>query len=217
MIISAPISAKYRCAPWSHAHHARVHSRIPGILFLCGLLGLSLAGCNAGGSTQTGPSTSPATLSSTNNPNAFVIGVAGTYTFTASGAPMPTLGETGALPSGLVFTNNSNGTATLGGTPAAGASGNYPITISAQNGVGAGATQKFTLAVNQAPAITSASSATFLVGTPGSFSVTATGVPAPTLAESGILPTGVTFNAATGALSGTPTVSGAIPLSLIHI
>jgi hypothetical protein len=35
--------------------------------------------------------------------------------------------------------------------------------------------------VNRAPAITSASSATFTVGTAGSFTVTATGSPAPTL------------------------------------
>ena len=57
-------------------------------------------------------------------------------------------------------------------------------------------------ATTQAPKITSATSTTFDAGLAGSFTVTATGVPAPTLSESGTLPSGVTFNAAT--LSGTP-------------
>jgi hypothetical protein len=58
--------------------------------------------------------------------------------------------------------------------------------------------------VNQAPAITSASSALFTVGTQNSFSVTDTGSPTPTLSASGTLPAGITFNASTGVLSGTP-------------
>jgi hypothetical protein len=59
-------------------------------------------------------------------------------------------------------------------------------------------------------AITSLNSTTFTVGTAGSFTVTATGVPTPTVIESSTdtLPSGVTFNAATnaptGVLSGTP-------------
>ena len=56
----------------------------------------------------------------------------------------------------------------------------------------------------QAPVITSASAATFTVGEAGSFRVTATGSPAPSLSESGALPSGVTFNSSTGVLSGTP-------------
>lgn len=63
-----------------------------------------------------------------------------------------------------------------------------------------------------APAITSANSATFQVGVAGTFTVTATGLPAPTLFESGSLPTGVTFTPATGVLAGTPTISGTYPL-----
>ena len=39
--------------------------------------------------------------------------------------------ETGALPSGVTFTDNGDGTATLAGTPAAGTAGSYPITITA--------------------------------------------------------------------------------------
>jgi hypothetical protein len=53
------------------------------------------------------------------------------------------------------------------------------------------------------PAITSDYQTTFNAGTAGSFTVSATGTPAPTLAETGTLPSGVTFTSST-ALSGTP-------------
>jgi hypothetical protein len=43
--------------------------------------------------------------------------------------------------------------------------------------------------------------------------VTDTGSPKPTLGESGPLPAGVTFNTATGVLSGTPSVSGTFPIT----
>jgi len=60
--------------------------------------------------------------------------------------------------------------------------------------------------VNLAPTITSASNATFIIGTAGTFTVTAGGYPAPTLSETGTLPSGVTFTPATGVLSGTPAI-----------
>ena len=59
----------------------------------------------------------------------------GTFTVTTTGSPTPAISETGALPSGVTFTDNGNGTATLAGTPAAGTAGSYPLTISAANGV----------------------------------------------------------------------------------
>jgi uncharacterized repeat protein (TIGR01451 family) len=76
------------------------------------------------------------------SPNAttFRVGSAGTFTITASGNPSPTLSETGALPTGVNFTNNGNGTATLTGAPVPGTGGTYPITITAANGVAPPAT-----------------------------------------------------------------------------
>lgn len=56
-----------------------------------------------------------------------------------------------------------------------------------------------------APTISSAASVTFIRGTAGNFTVTTKGVPMPTLSYTGTLPEGVTFNIATGVLSGTPT------------
>jgi Putative Ig domain len=57
--------------------------------------------------------------------------------------------------------------------------------------------------VSLAPAITSANSATFVAGAAGTFTVVASGSLASTLSESGPLPSGVTFNAQSGVLSGT--------------
>jgi len=67
-----------------------------------------------------------------------------------------------------------------------------------------------------APAITSAAATTFTAGASGSFTVVATGSPAPTLSEVGPLPSGVTFNSATGVVSGTPGAgtTGAFPISI---
>ena len=67
---------------------------------------------------------------------------------TTTGFPIPALTESGALPSGVTFTDNKNGTATLSGTTTA--AGTYPLTLTAANGVLPNATQSFTLTVNQA-------------------------------------------------------------------
>jgi len=144
------------------------------------------------------------------NSTTFTVGTDGNFTVMATGTPAPSLTETGALPSGVTFVDNGNGTGTLSGTPASGTSGTYSLTFTASNGVGAAANQAFTLTVNTAqtgPTITSASNTTFTVGGAGSFTVTTTGEPAPTLTETGTLPSGVTFknNAnGTATLSGTP-------------
>jgi hypothetical protein len=155
----------------------------------------------------------PPTITSASSA-AFTVGVPGTFTVTAAGTPTPVLSESGGLPSGVSF---SGATGMLSGTPAAGTAGTYPISFTAQNGVGSNAVQSFTLAVNPAtaaPAITSAPSTTFTVGTFGSFSVTTTGTPKPTLSESGALPSGVMFSPATGSLSGTPAAGTAGPYSI---
>ena len=84
----------------------------------------------------------------------FRTGQAGSFTVTSSGFPAAALSVDGDLPAGVSF----DGTATLAGTPAAGAGGVYPLTITADNGVASAATQEFTLTVEQPPAITSAAS-----------------------------------------------------------
>ena len=48
----------------------------------------------------------------------FTAGTLGTFTVTTTGFPISALSETGALPTGVTFVDNGNGTATLAGTPA---------------------------------------------------------------------------------------------------
>jgi len=75
----------------------------------------------------------------------FIAGTAGAFNVATMGFPTASLMETGALPNGVLFTDNGNGTATLAGT--AKVAGSYPITIAASNGVGSPAMQAFTLVV----------------------------------------------------------------------
>ena len=137
----------------------------------------------------------------------FTTGQAGTFTVATTGVPNSRLSETGALPSGVTFKDNKDGTATLAGTPAADTGGTYTLTITARNGVSPAATQAFTLTVYQACQITSPDHATLTVGRAGTFTVTTTGVPNCGLSESGKLPPGVTFadnGNGTATLAGTP-------------
>ena len=148
----------------------------------------------------------------------FSVGSAGTFTVTTSGTGVG-ITKTGALPSGVTFTDNGNGTATLAGTPAAGTGGTYPITITASNGTAPDATQAFTLTVTQPPSITSADHTSFSLGAAGSFTVTtAPGVPAATtITETGSLPGGVTFTDngdGTATLAGTPSSAGSFPITI---
>ena len=131
---------------------------------------------------------------------------------TATGSPTPKIGSTGTLPSGVTLVDHRDGTATLSGTPGPGTAAAYRVTITAANGVLPDATQSFTLTVavpgsRLAPAITSASTASFTAGTAGAFTVTATGSPTPKIGSTGTLPSGVTLvdhRDGTATLSGTP-------------
>ena len=117
-----------------------------------------------------------------------------------------------ALPTGVTFTDNHDGTATLAGTPAAGTGGTYAITFTFNNGVAGNIVQNFTLTVLQPPLFTSANSTSFAPNAPGSFLVTLSGFPAPTVTVTGTLPSGVTFTPGTLLLAGTPTQTGSFPL-----
>jgi len=96
------------------------------------------------------------TITSANSAT-FTLGTAGSFTVTTTGSPTPSLTESGALPPGVMFHDNGNGSGTLSGTPTA--TGTFNITFTAQNGVSPNATQNLTVMVaGQAPAITSANS-----------------------------------------------------------
>jgi hypothetical protein len=71
----------------------------------------------------------------------FEVGVPGSLTVKASGSPLPSLTVAGALPAGVSFHDNGDGTATLAGTPTTsvtppGTSRAYPLTVTATNELG---------------------------------------------------------------------------------
>jgi hypothetical protein len=104
----------------------------------------------------------------------FGAGVAGTFTVTTAGYPVAALTETGAVPLGVLFTDNSDGTATISGTALI--AGSYPLTVTASSGIGSPATQSFVLTVSTAPqaiTFTSTPPGTPVVGQ--TYAVSATG------------------------------------------
>ncbi|MZR64406.1 tandem-95 repeat protein [Alcanivorax sp. DP30] len=123
--------------------------------------------------------------------------------FAASGVPSPNISLTGTLPSGVTWDSTEH---RISGTPATGTGGVYPLQIKASSSVGS-ISKTFTLNVEAPPTITSSAATTFQQGLNGSFTMTATGYPAPTFSlSSGSLPPGVTLSSA-GVISGTPTSS----------
>ena len=85
----------------------------------------------------------------------FDIGFPGSFNITATGNPSTmTITLDGTLPTGVTFTDNGDGTADLGGTPAVGTNGTYNLVLIANNGVAPNATQNFTLTVKNGPVVT---------------------------------------------------------------
>ena len=136
---------------------------------------------------------------------AFQVGVAVNDGVTASGTPAPTYSiSAGSLPAGLSF-NTTTGAIT--GTPTTSAA--YSFTLRASNGVGTAVTQAFTGSVSTSPAWIDQTLGAIQLNAPYSDGVSASGPPAPTYSISaGSLVTGLSLNTATGAITGTPTVSG---------
>ncbi len=172
---------------------------------------LTLTVTNSGTPAQI---TSPETTS-------FTTGVAGSFTVTTSGLPPATLTRTGALPPGLSFADQGDGTAKISGTPTnaaapAAQSQDYPITVEAGNGVGH-ASQTLTIKVTNpgsAPSFSSSETASFTTGSAGSFIVASTGAPTAALTVSGELPPGLSFldrGDGTAKISGTPTNAASPP------
>ncbi|GIT78840.1 hypothetical protein LLS1_05090 [Leifsonia sp. LS1] len=145
----------------------------------------------------------------------FVAGTAGSFTVTTTGRPTPDpITLTGQLPSGVSFTDNHDGTATLAGTPAAKTGGVRTLSLSAGNGIGPAAAQTLTLTIDEAPVLTSSAIATATIGQPFAFTVTTDrGYPVPAVSVTGSLPAGLSYvdnGDGTGTISGTPTGTGGV-------
>lgn len=123
---------------------------------------------------------------------AFLAGTHGSFTVATSANPTASISTAGSLPPGVTLTDNGDGTASIEGTPPVGSGRVYAFWLKAQNSV-TDTSQLFLLTVNQRPTFTSAESTTFVAGTVGAFSVTATGFPLPALSVQGTLPQGVTL------------------------
>ncbi len=136
--------------------------------------------------------TSPATL-------VLQEGTIETFTVTVGGEVAPTIAESGTLPAGMNFSDG-----VIWGIPTSTSGGTYNLTLTASNGSAASVSQPMTLIVDQAPSFISPATATFVTGTTGAFTPTASGSPAPAIAEVGDLPSGLSFS--DGTLSGTPAV-----------
>jgi hypothetical protein len=170
---------------------------------------------------ETSPGVTTNTSVSSSDDGAGTVGAPVTYTATTAPVP-PGVGT----PTGTVsFSDNS---APIAGCSAQPVSLTTPDTATCDTHVAHAGTDEITAdysgdanyatssgTANQtgdeAPAITSAEGTTFTQGDEGSFTVTATGTPTPTLSESGTLPDGVEFK--DGALSGTPTQEGTYAIS----
>jgi hypothetical protein len=159
------------------------------------------------------------------NPAAATVAVGAnpTFTVTTTGNPTPTIqwerqaaNTTGFAAISASATYTGVGTATLTVTNATLAMSGDQFRASVTNGVGAAVVSAIpaTLTVQLAPTISSAAVANFSVNTAGTFTVTATGSPAPTFTvPAGTFPSWASLNGTTGVISGTPTNNTGSPFS----
>ncbi|MGB3734413.1 MAG: Ig domain-containing protein, partial [Ilumatobacter sp.] len=132
----------------------------------------------------------------------------------ATGVPTPTYSVTaGTLPDGLTL---SATTGAITGTPTT--PGAYDFTVTADNGVGSPITSQFTGTVRTAPVapvFTDETIGAVRVAIPFTDGVLASGDPAATYSvTAGSLPNGLVLNAASGAITGTPTTMGAYDFTI---
>lgn len=122
------------------------------------------------------------------------------YSDSVSASQTPTYSiSAGALPVGITFTNGS-----FTGTPTG--SGAYTFTVRASNADGA-ITKEFTGSIKLVPNWTKNTLSSFVETVEYADTVTATNSPTYSI-SAGALPTGISLNSATGAVTGTPTVLG---------
>ena len=169
-------------------------------------MGFDYANWNMGMVTLKAPSNQAPAFTSANS-TTFAVGTAGSFTPTASGVPAPTITETGALPSGVSFMNG-----VLSGTPTSTTGSPFSITFTASNGVGSHATQSVHADGGPGAGDYECEQHDIHGRDGGDIYGDGDGFTDADARETGALPSGVTFNAATGVLSGTPGADDGRPL-----
>lgn len=190
---------------------------ITGTPTVAGTTRIHFTGTNASGTSlglelafNIAPSLNVPLITSNGSANAQV-GQSFTYAITATGSP--TSYAVGSLPGGLSL-NTTTGVISGVPTTATGATA-FQTQLTATNGDGTSVPKPFSLTVAPAPAtpvITSAATASGQAGV--SFSYTITASESPTSYVASDLPSGLTLNPTTGAITGTPTASGVFTSSL---
>jgi hypothetical protein len=152
------------------------------------------------------PAPVPPTITSANTANG-TVGAFFIYSIVATASPTSYFAS--GLPAGITL-NPSTGT--IIGIPVA--AGTWNVTLYATNGIGTGSAPLAITVVPApvAPVITSATTASGIAGAAFSYTITATG--APTSYGATNLPSGLSVNASTGAISGTPTVTGSFSATI---
>jgi hypothetical protein len=193
---------------------------VPAILIAnAGTASITVVNPNPCGATST-----PVTLTIANSPvitSALTatgqVGVAFSYTITATNTTNGTTYCATPLPPGLSLGNGQNRNV-ISGTPTA--AGITNVTIKVFNGAGTCSNPptcyaQGTLVITicpQDPSITSPLTATATVGTPFSYQITADNSPASYDAND--LPGGLSVDTTTGLISGTPTGTGVFPVTI---
>ncbi len=126
------------------------------------------------------------------------VGTAFSYQITGSNSP--TSYTATALPGGLTF---STSTGLISGTPTA--TGTTSVTLTASNANGTSPGFTLTITINPALPVVTSDTITGQLNSFFSYQIVATN--SPTSYSASNLPTGLTYNATSGVISGTPTVS----------
>jgi prepilin-type N-terminal cleavage/methylation domain-containing protein len=145
----------------------------------------------------------PLVISTTSLPGGQV-GVPYSTTVAFTGGTAPYTWTASGLPAGVTFNTSTH---VLSGTPTASATSSIVVTVSdAMTGT---ATKTYSVVVNPALAVSTVSMPNGQVGVAYASTVAASGGTSPYTWSATGLPGGLTINAATGAVSGTPTTAGA--------
>ncbi|HAM45800.1 MAG TPA: hypothetical protein DCM67_12365 [Propionibacteriaceae bacterium] len=148
-------------------------------------------------------------VTTTSVPDA-IVGTAYETTLGADGGTTPYTWAVQGTPDGVTV---DSATGILSGTPTT--AGDYPLTVSVTDANDRVASQDYTLVVGPAVAISTTSLPNAVKGTAYNSTAAATGGRAPYSWSASGLPAGLSINASTGQISGTPSVEGTFLVSLM--